>query len=507
MHIDDLFIFTTAQLLKKSNETFESVKTDLQDLFGGYEFNIPKKVKAFSITATNSDQKYVGYWDWIHELRNGGFTKATIENLNGQGVLPDPIAAAFANGISRVFKISSTSKVRTYIPMNRSSRQTWLDGHELEFLIDAQSSDQETRRALWQSILEADINRFGSYDQAKTIEEARNFLHKDYENYFCPANDILRTLQHYCAREGLEFKIPAHLTHKLEKPISTNIAENSYAPYIKEELSGKEVGELIAAQNSELIWSKVKESLAENIKTQQLKFENFSVTMNNDSLIEFIKSLTSDEIYQLSLTSCTYLFGENFVIPEQLKHKFNFPELPPIPDHQLWRATPNNEPWQMLCFEFAGEINFTNVSPPEEFNWPKLMEQFHKTLVPMESFAKKVESPFAEAFSVAAWVLTAQNLNFQNRNEFMAAAASENFSENALQVLDHKLNFGLNKALQLSTEQVRLILALDLVNIFGGMGSWNDQNFLDPSDQLLFETLTAELFSAIQKLKEAMSRS
>lgn len=505
MYIDDLFIFTTSQLLKKPNKTFESVKTDLQNLLRDYEFNIPKKVKAFSIVATDSDQKYLGYWDWIHELRKNGFTNARLENLNANSALPEPIAAAFLNGISRVLKISSNSKVRTFIPMNRFSRKTWLDGHELEFLIDAQSTNQETRSALWQIVLTADINRFGSYSDAKTIEEARNFLRKDYETYFCPANDILRTVQHYCARSGMEFKIPTHLAHKLEKPASGNETENSYAPYLKEELTGKEIGELIDAQNSELAWSKVKESLAENIKLQKLEFKNFSKTMSNDSFIEFIKNLTSDEIYQLSLASCTYLFGENFIIPEQLKHKFNFPELPPIPDHQLWRATPNNEPWQMLCFEFADEVEITRTSAPEEFNWPKLLDQFHKNLMAMESFAKRIESPFAEAFSVTTWILTAKNLNFQNKNEFMTAAANEKFSENALRILDQKLNFGLNKALQLSNEQVRLILALDLVNIFGGMGSWNDQNFLDPSDQLIFENLTAELFSTIQKIREAMN--
>jgi hypothetical protein len=140
----------------------------------------------------------------------------------------------------------------------------------------------------------------------------------------------------------------------------------------------------------------------------------------------------------------------------------------------------------------------------------KAREEFLGALREAESFAKQAGSPFFEAFKLARFALEDGALRLMgNLSSPEGVAALQvvlktaGFSEQAGEVFERKAGavseFELFHA---SEEKLRGVLACTVADVFGGMGSWNDQPVGTPEAQEQYEQISRRLFRALRAFIE-----
>ncbi len=502
MYIDDLFSLTTAHLVKASGDTYARVAKELEILLENYELRQPQKPKTFSVAGTDADGHLLGYWAWIKTLRSLDVTSARIEGLPPESSMSPRIAAAFANGALKILKLQATSKTFAYMTVTRFSRSTALTGADLELILDVQFSDTELKNRLWQEVLEQTVRNFGEYSAATSIEDARFFFRDHYERFFCPANEVLRTAQYFCFAQKRQFQIPRKLAAKLEKRQRNtyDIFANNM-PYVEDALLPVEIVALVDFQmDATVAWQKVLEQFVFLSEPLEMR-GRFTPEMKIEKFRSEVLKLSAEELTNFPMGNVVLAIGSEFKIPSELKDKFVFPEQPLIPDHELWVASANPEPWQMLVFQNVGE----EPSQAFEPRMPIVLNKFILSLEAAEKFARLVQSPFTEAFSSALAILRNESIKFDDAQLLAKTAQKAGLSEKTLEVLDRTLALQLCMALQQSESYRRIALAAELASVFGGMGSWNDQAFEQQDLHAHFTHVSNDLYQSLSQVKAALA--
>jgi hypothetical protein len=84
------------------------------------------------------------------------------------------------------------------------------------------------------------------------------------------------------------------------------------------------------------------------------------------------------------------------------------------------------------------------------------------------------------------------------------ALKSAGFSERAGEVFGRKVYVVSDfEPFQPSEEKLRGVLACTVADVFGGMGSWNDQPFDTPEDQERYAQVSGRLFRALRAFSTA----
>lgn len=506
MHTEDAFILISGQLLKTAPLEYAEKKTSLAKFLTQFELDRPQHLHAFSVAGQTLDDQNAGFWAWLEELRNEGARLTQILHPKSESELPRHIEAAFANGLPKVIEFTSRNHVHHFVPNFLYSRSTWITGPELELLFDAQFNDARLRDELWNEIHVNVIQRFGEYMESVDPSDARKFLRNDYEKHFCPANELLRTAQHFCARRGQDLNIPDSLKLKLEKRKSSadSFFGDPYAPYYSGRRCATDLATWIDAQPDPASkWKKIAENLSNFMDSSTKIGAIFSAQRTPGAIRDGFLTLTEDDLDLLPLDNVAIALGPNFVIPETLKEKFTYPERPPIPDNQLWVAVDNPETWQMLLFQLLHRSKPEALLAPHASvnvsSFAEALPEFRLALEEIADFAKSHNSVFQEPFRLALWVLdhpeaplTASNLE------------AEGFSETAIRVTAQSFTSGLLEALNLPPSVVRIGLTLDLVDQFGGMGSWNDQGFESSADQDQYDKVSRQMYEQVVKLRSLL---
>nr|HVZ32416.1 hypothetical protein [Polyangiaceae bacterium] len=137
--------------------------------------------------------------------------------------------------------------------------------------------------------------------------------------------------------------------------------------------------------------------------------------------------------------------------------------------------TMNPQPW--TCYVWEATQN-----PVGSISETSARATFRGALVEIEDFARSHESPFAEAFRLALFALELETGVWDDRWEptITSRLTVAGFSPTALEVLIR--NAGPTSELALvgwPRDRLGTVLALGVADVFGGMGSWNDQGFDD----------------------------
>lgn len=513
MSPEDSFILITHHLLKAPPPAFEKAQTELKPIFSHYELHTPRRPHAFSVAGESAQPAAtLGFWDWINMLRDQGYCLTNQIRHDSEAGIPAHIAAAFANGCPKVIELSSPTLILQFAPEIHFARSTALTGPELAHLIDAQFSDSRSQEELWSEVFVKDVRRYGEYMDSQDWKDAQKFLQEDYEKYFCPANELLRTVQHFCARRKSEFKIPAHLQDKLSvrgKSFEILIGD-PYEPYFSATPRAEVLVEWIEAQpEAARKWQLIAEDFLRLLDPEHRLAKALAAQQSPQEIRQSFAQMTVEELSQLPLGNISMVLGRGFVIPENLRRHFTFPERPPIEDAELWIARENPEPWQMLLFRLLSHRAPSSSPGAASGSSPDLalqtstleseLPEFRRALREIADFAQRQASAFEEAFRLSLWILdqpthkvTAQQLR------------QEGFSEIADQAIERSHTPHLLTALQVPSEIIRLCLALDLADQFGGMGSWNDQSFASAEDQAEYDRVSQQLFAQISKLRELL---
>jgi hypothetical protein len=172
-------------------------------------------------------------------------------------------------------------------------------------------------------------------------------------------------------------------------------------------------------------------------------------------------------------------------------------------EREKLRLAPNTEGYQMYLFrelEDASPLLDVPARPVAE-----VREEFLGALREAESFAEQQDSPFFEAFKLARFVLESGGLRLtgdlspERVDALQETLKAAGFSERAGEVFGRKAGAVSDfEPFHPSEEKLRGLVACSVADVFGGMGSWNDQYFDTPEAHARYEQISGRLFSALR---------
>lgn len=317
--------------------------------------------------------------------------------------------------------------------------------------------------------------------------------------------------------------------HNYILQISTEVATHSYVLLFTTGpnymLTYPELTTLIDAQQlKEKIWERVIEYINDSNEMNNRPIiapEKMRSYLLNDAPKDMPDFLLTDIVSEIQV-ECAAL-DTRFVIPDTYKNSFeqfesntlfggDFPEMPrenfeseieyrranARSNQKKWYVKQNNNNWHNYFFERI------TISPTKTTSNSKndKKEAFIQALTDIKQFAAKIESPYEEAFSLALLFTSNELPEGQFDKEHIQAITAfitnKGFSERAQSVFTDKAYYledfwkmGYTK------EAVFHLFAINTADVFGGMGSWNDEP-VSAENSETYHNVSATLFSAMK---------
>jgi len=501
----DYLITLTKTLLEVPEKNIEEVLTYFGSIF---EFHEIQKAGVVSLAAGLDNGKEVPFADWANILRAEKVKKCIVRSVvQEQEKLPAHIAAAFAGTQEYLIEVITEKAARCYIIKTFYSPPYAITPDLFAELIDAQQNSE----SLWTLVADM-VTKSNELNGRKAVEKnaIRAYLNTNEGNaeFNFLASNLVEEMQIECTVAGVPFIFPEHLKDLFYQSDFSFGDEDREIAFLYPEVqpSSEQLLSLVSAQPS----------AAEVWKSCETEMETFplpdALVLKADEFETYIKSKKGEELSASGITSIVcraicLLCEQNHVrpvIPETLEDVFgpNKKEY----DKALARGRTKYK-WYLKSMEQAWEVNFFEPLPITTLLAPKddfvvLKENFEKALHDIAAFAEKIDSPFAEAFRFAAWFIDrkipAGDFDADHIEAIKKLLEQDGFTERALEVFQnnafyleewHKMHF--------STATIYNLFAVKNADVFGGMGSWNDQ-YLE-NDQEEFDRVSAETFAAMKK--------
>lgn len=505
MNRTDYILTLTKGILEAPPEITDS----LLDYFGAiYELNEIQKAGFVSLAAGLDDGKEVSFSDWVRILRSEKIKKCLVRSIaQTSEQLPEHIAAAFAGTQEYLIEVVTEKTARCYVLKSFYSPSYAITTELFTELADAQTNSNAVWEQITRQITESnEMNGRKALDKSVVREYLNSREGKDVFNFL--ASNLSEEMQIECAVAGTAFIIPEHLKHLFYQSdfsfFDDSDREIAFL-YPLKECSSEQLIELVQAQSSiEEVWKGCESYLKEYplADIPLLKASDFEV---------FIKKQSTEALYASGLISVVcgairILSEQNHVrptIPETLKLIFG----PDKKDYDKalargkskdkWYLKSNETPWEVCFFEL---LPITTLLDPKT-DPQKSKKEFAQSLSEIEQFAKKIQSPFEEAFRLANYFLSASVPTGKYDQQHLAIISEDlqkkGFSERAIQVLQNNFLY-LEEWYKMKFDQETILglFAVNNANHFGGMGSWNDQYIEE--DPETYERVSAQTFSSMK---------
>jgi len=508
MQINDLVLIGVTESLKRlsiENDTFFTTwKKE-----GHFNTDQLRQNEQRSVGFRFADRSELPLTLAFSEFKKQGLKKVSVaEAIFSQSGLPKEIEAAFANTSSLALCLQLNGSEKSFIVKSQLSPASEFTLKTLVELVQAQPARQQ----IWKS-LTAFVNRYlENHEQPLiNVNDLPQYLSQPEQEVTLEPQltAMLREVQIDARLAKLPFVVPETLKKYLEfvEPFTPpEMCFNSSA-----RVSGQDVIDLLEAQPDQ--------ELVQQFMLGRLQdvLENFNNPQNWGEWKKIILSQTEDGVKDFGLKamdSVMDVFMETNdvpVIPDHVRRIFT-PQPPDFEDPRdlaraqfydepYWAAKPNESRWEHFeLHEITGiKIDKTSLS------FDEATKKFNATLDRIRKFAEKVKSPFAEAFRYGQFLLNDASFSKADTNEFSTQILSEmkakNFSEMALEICERKIwivpSF---TKMGLSIKAIRALGAYASTrNLFGEMGSWNDENFLDEKDQAEYDACSAALYQGLTK--------
>ena len=447
--------------------------------------------------------------DWVMRARASG-PLACRPGFGGRanGDVGAHMMAGFLGGRPGTLHVRDAGGCELYHAGTVSSARREMTVAQFADLINAQANPE----FYWRLIL-ADINQFHCCNGIVEVEdgELADFLasYAGAHAWDFIGDDLMREVQVEALTFNEPFMIPAHLAGLLEKVVPI-IDMDPYIwldAYDEDEVTGWQLYRLITAQAFHAeIWPQCAD-------TQQLAAtlgENYDLSAFPhidagrwghylQGLDAIDAALVRNELIELVRLECQTR-GCEPVIPAALQEVFG-----PDDEHRRrlsfrgrlqhdmgWYLKMHPKPWCMFvfdeddCSDEAGDETAAVVNVD-------FQKSFEAALEAICAFAVKVQSPFAEHFQLAKSLAARARMDAPfNRAEYQRICVANNVPDyltNA-ELVDHFAAFGWG------TRRVFGMAAVAAADVFGAMGSWNDQSF-DGDEAAQFEAVSSTLFWAM----------
>jgi hypothetical protein len=507
MNRTDYILTITKGIVEAPEENIQ----ELLDYFGGiFELKEIQKAGRVSLAAGLNDGSEVCFTDWVKFLRTEKIKKCVVRSLAQiSDKLPPHIAAAFAGTQEYLIEVVTDKTSHCYVIKNIYSPSYAITTELFAEWTDAQTNSE----SLWKLVAEL-ISESNELNGRKAVSEreVRSYLNsregKGEFNFL--ASKLSEEMQIECTVAGTPFIIPEHLKELFYQSgfsfFADDIEREIAFLYALKECTAEELMQLVHAQSFEeaAIWNACEEDVNAFPLPELpgLKANDFEAVIKKQTK----EALNSNGLVNVVCGAIRKLSEANHVrpaIPEVLQEVFG-------PDKKeydkalvrgnskdRWYLKSNETPWEICYFE---PLPVKTLLEPK-VDVEKIMNEFAQTLLEIEQFAKKIQSPFEEAFRFANYFLTgtvpAGNFDAAHLEIISSDLISKGFSERSADILKNNFLY-LEEWHKLKYDRDRILglFAVNNANQFGGMGSWNDQYVEEEPET--YDRVSAETFTAMK---------
>lgn len=313
------------------------------------------------------------------------------------------------------------------------------------------------------------------------------------------------------------FVIPRHMAD-LVVPVQSNMDElQEFEPHVWLEVcddvdvTGKELCRLIEAQPfSNLIWAHCANT--ERLGTllgdgydlddfPHIKVEDWRAYLS--SLNEDEVAVISDVLLKLICIECArrhckpyipYDLSDIFGPNELDRRRLHFRER--LQSDLGWALLESSTPWQMYVFDKLD----THQSLEHVAHLAQQKQEFDNALASIEDFAGRVQSEFQPAFQLAINLSKQADIERsagEMRGQQLLTPRPDTSAEQLQKLIDLFIEF------EWPASRILGLAAISAADVFGAMGSWNDQSFEGELGEQ-FDTRSARLFSAMNTYFSAL---
>lgn len=501
----DYLITLTKAILEAPEKNIEEVLAYFGNIF---EFEEIQKPGVVSLAAGLDNGTEVSFFEWVKLLRAEKVKKCLVRSVvQEQDQLPAHIAAVFAGTQEYLFEVITEKTTRCYIIKTLYSPPYAITPDLFAELTDAQQNSQD----LWTLVADL-VSKSNELNGRKAVDKnaIRAYLNtsegKAEFNFL--ASNLAEEMQIESIVAGIPFVFPEHLKDLFYQSDFSFGGEDREIAFLYPETqptSAQLINLVYAQPFSKEVW-----------KACESEIETFTLpdapVLKASEFEAFIKTQTAEQLSLTGLTSticraiCVLCEQQHIrpVIPQTLQGVFG-PDKKEY-DKAIARGRSDKDKWYLKSMEQGWEVNFFEPLPITTLLAPKddfitIKKNFEKALHDIAVFAEKIDSPFAEAFRFAAWFIErkipAGDFDAEHIDAIKKALEVDGFTERALEVLQnngsyleewHKMHF--------STATIYNLFAVKSADVFGGMGSWNDQ-YLE-NNQEEFDRVSAETFAAMK---------
>lgn len=520
MRVDDLCLVLVTSLLREERarwpQKLEALDEELGEAWSLRRLAVPR---AYSLGVRLQDGRELPLVAWLDTLTTGGVLSVRVVDLGASSseALPAHIAAAFVNSGGVVLEVTSGGASSLFLLRTHYSSPHLLTARQLVDFARAQPHADRVFAAWAESISE---NNLLNDRPAVPASEVADYLGspEGFVHYDLRGGDLVRELQATLRMQGADVTIPDALracfyTSDPDAMFREMLSPERQAEFVPSEeqllltdtTTPQQFADLVAAQPfAAEVWTRIAQDqnqfLAEG--ESPVSAEGFEARLRAMAPDGLQSMLTGN--LMMALQQAARARGAELVIPAPLRGcvrpAFSRDEDPGwIPGKEVLRLQSNPDVYQMYLFhELATGPAPVSAGP----SWDDARRGFTEALRAAGDFATAQGSNFADAFKLALFALEGQAprydaLSPERVPDYVDAVKAAGFDERPVEVFEGKLNsLGLLLPLGWPEAKLRGLLAYLLSDVFGGMGSWNDQYFETPEAQQQFDGVSARLFEA-----------
>jgi hypothetical protein len=501
---DHILAFTTT-LLRAPAADFDRLLATMSTI---YSLQEPRKPGAVSLGAEQDDTEET-FASWLQRLRSEQVKEVHVSyHAFDERDMPAHMATAFAGIPDLLLHVKTARHTHAYALNTYFCPQYELTPRQFISLLDSQPDKAHLWHRAAELILESNgMNNRRVFPPEETPAYLQTAEGLQVFEYLAP--DLVKELQIECTVREQPFVIPEDLKALFVKYDYSFFDDDRDYVYLYplRDVSAQEIIDLVHAQSFGLL-------LWETLNTTLQEYDDPAVPIVAPEQWEkTLRSMSREDleriVHPLCRSICTLCeaAGVKPIIPAALAESFGPDEeeqkrsAARSKDKDRWNLQGTLNPWEHYAFrpvEDAPSFKPTSLA--------ETRKAFLEALKAIRLFAGGIESPFEEAFGLSQFVLQSSSpgrYDDAHIASLVAALSKAGFSEQAIENFRQAIWVGeLCTELGWEASRTQGMLAVKFADVFGGMGSWNDQYIEE--DHETFQKVSSELFEALKRYLAAL---
>lgn len=492
MKRSDHILILTRALLGSSENNFRNTLAVVKGIYELAESRTPNAVSVGIITTHEQ-----GLDSGVINLRNGHIQEIKFFYAAIEQNLEPHIAAAFAGSPDLLMQVKTEKGLHTFRLETYFSPAYQINPQQFILVLNAQPNRQLAWKRVSELVLESNrSNDRRLFDPTEIVPYLESPEGKNVFEFL--AADLLKEVQIECSIHNQPFIIPAPQQSLFIKypPLGFDDDREYVYLYPLRDVSAEEILNLAEAQSFEPeVWNELNKTLDE---WQDETMKSMPVAQWKGKIMSYDNEMLQRIVSPVCRSICKLCEERKLkpVIPGKLIAAFGPNEedqkraaARSKGEKDRWSLQPTEQPWEYYAFR---ELDYgIDIQGSAEQAQPV----FINALKDIRDFARNIQSPFEEAFSLALFMITDAKDLVPERLELQLKASG--FSERAVEVL--KDQFWIAEQFQdlgFTASEIKGMMAISLADVFGGMGSWNDQYV--EGDQERYQVVSARMFPALK---------